>query len=470
MPECKKVLVTGATGYVASRLIPRLLLADLHVRVTSRSPSDVKERHPKVDAIASDMFDRDSLKVALQDVDVAYYLVHSMEGDDFERKDRKAATNFLRAAEDSGVRRIVYLSGLGEGRNLSKHLRSRQEVGALLASGDIPVVEIRCAIVIGSGSVAFDMLRYLTERLPMMIAPRWLSTRIQPLAEGDLVEYLLAAGDEEGPGGVVEVGGRDVLTYKEMILRYARIRGLRRGIVGVPVLTPRLSSYWVNFVSPVPASIARPLIEGLRNEVVVTNEDARSRYPSVVPVGYDDAVVAALENQIENLRTTVISGSPPAPGTEVGLLSDKRCLPVNRSATSASNELRKLGGDPSWYPLRLAWWVRARIDSLVGGVGLKWRRPDGPLAQGSSVDWWTVDGLSERAVFLRAEMKTPGEAWLSFRVNENGDASELRQASFFRPKGVMGRLYWWLLLPFHAPIFRMMSTRLAARMGASQRV
>jgi uncharacterized protein YbjT (DUF2867 family) len=467
MPARTKVLVTGATGYVASRLIPRLLLADLDVRITSRSPGDVKERHPEVDAIASDMFDPDSLKAALHDVDVAFYLVHSMEGDDFERKDREAATNFLRAAEDSGVRRIVYLSGLGEGRNLSKHLRSRQEVGALLATGSIPVVEIRCAIVIGSGSVAFDMLRYLTERLPMMIAPRWLSTRIQPLAERDLVEYLLAAGAEEGPGGVVEAGGRDVLTYKEMILRYARIRNLRRGIVGVPVLTPRLSSYWVNFVTPVPASIARPLIEGLRNEVVVTKDEARHRYPSVTPVGYDDAVVAALESQIEYLRATVISGSPPAPGTEVGLLSDKRCLSVQRAATVASHELRKLGGDPSWYPFRLAWWVRARIDSWVGGVGLKWRRPDGPLAEGSSVDWWTVDGLGERSLFLRAEMKTPGEAWLSFRVNEKGEESELRQASFFRPKGVSGRLYWWMLLPFHAPIFRMMSTRLANRMSAT---
>lgn len=467
-PDRQIVLVTGATGYVASRLIPRLLETGGNVRATSRNPQVVEERHPEVEAVASDMFDAGSLEPVLRGVEVAYYLVHSMEGDDFESRDRTAAKNFLSAAEAAGVRRIVYLSGLGEDEAaLSEHLRSRQEVGALLAAGEIPVVEIRCAIVIGSGSVAFDMLRYLTERLPMMIAPRWLSTHIQPVAEDDLVRYLIEAGREEGPGGVVEVGGREVLTYKDMILRYAAARGLRRYIVGVPVLSPRLSSYWVNLITPVPASIARPLIEGLRNEVIVTDDSAR-RYPAVDPLDYDEAVAAALTRQVELMRASVMSGAPMAPGAEVALLSDERRLPVRRKAGDAARELHKLGGDPSWYPLRWAWWVRARLDSLVGGVGLKWRLPADGLGEGASVDWWTVEGVDARALFLRAEMKTPGEAWLSFRVDDATEGSELRQASYFRPRGLLGRLYWWLLLPFHAPIFRLMSARLAARMGRSQ--
>lgn len=468
MPDLrgKNVLVTGATGFVASRLIPGLLQMQARVRVTSRDPSPVEERHPEVDPIASNMFDRHSLEPALDGIQVAYYLVHSMEGDDFENRDRAAATNFLRSAQRAGLERIIYLSGLGRAdQSLSRHLRSRQEIGALLASGDIPVVELRCAVVIGSGSAAFDMLRYLTERLPVMIAPRWLSTRIQPLAEHDLVRYLIAAAAEDGPGGVFEVGGRDILTYKEMILRYATIRGLNRHIVGVPVLTPRLSSYWVNLVTPVPASIARPLIDGLRSEVVVTNDAARSRYPAIVPVGYDEAVAGALNHQIVALRATVMSGLPAAPGTNVGLLSDKRRLPVERDAATAARELHSLGGDPSWYPLRWAWWIRARLDTLAGGVGLKLRRPNDGLAPGASVDWWTIDGVDRRALFLRAEMRTPGEAWLSFRVDEAENGSELRQASYFRPRGLSGRLYWWLLLPFHAPIFRLMAMRLASRMG-----
>jgi hypothetical protein len=318
--------------------------------------------------------------------------------------------------------------------------------------------------VIGSGSVAFDMLRHLTERLPAMIAPRWLDTRIQPLSEDDLVRYLVAAALEPDPGGVVEIGGRDVLTYKEMILRYAAARRLRRIILSVPVLTPRLSSYWVDLVTPISSSIARPLIDGLRNEVVVTDKISAERFPGIDPMGYDEAVASALERQVESLRAAVVTGSPPGPGTDVGLLSDNRMLPVRADSARAAASLYSLGGDPSWYPLRWAWWLRARLDSAVGGVGLSWRRPEGELTDGVRVDWWTVDAATDRALLLRAEMKTPGEAWLSFRVDDAEEGSELRQSSFFRPRGILGRLYWWLLLPFHAPIFRLMAMRLVSRM------
>ncbi|MEA2446822.1 MAG: hypothetical protein QOK47_459 [Actinomycetota bacterium] len=466
--EGRTVLVTGATGFVASRLIPRLLLEGAHVRATSRHPEPIARRYPDVEVIPSDLSDADSLPRVLAGVRVAYYLVHSMSGDDFEAEDRKAASNFLRAAEHAGVERIVYLSGLGrEDQELSHHLRSRQEVGALLASGKVPTTELRCAIVIGSGSIAFDMLRYLTERLPAMIAPRWLSTRIQPLAEDDLIRYLVAAGSEQNPGGIVEIGGRDVLTYKEMILGYATERGLRRVIVSVPVLSPRLSSYWVNLVTPVAASIARPLIEGLRNEVIVTNDGAKERWPDIEPIGYREAVTRALDRQIEALEASVMRGGPEIPGTDVAMLSDKRRLPVHGGADKAGAEFQSLGGDASWYPLGWAWWVRARLDDLFGGVGLSWRKPEGDLVAGSQVDWWTVEAVDARALVLRADMKTPGEAWLSFRVDEGDPDSFLQQSSFFRPRGIGGRLYWWLLLPFHAPIFRLMATRLATRMGRS---
>lgn len=466
--EGRRVLVTGATGFVASQLIPALEAEGAQVRATSRHPDEISARMPGVEAVASDLLDPASLGRALDGVEIAYYLVHSMGGNNFEEDDRRAATNFRVAAESAGIGRIIYLSGLGRpDKDLSRHLKSRHEVGALLASGPVPVTELRCAIVIGSGSVAFDMLRYLTERLPGMIAPRWLSTKIQPLAQADLSRYLVAAAKEEEPGGVVEIGGRDVVTYREMILGYAQHRRLRRVIVGVPVLSPRLSSYWVNLITPVSASIARPLIDGLRNEVIVTEPGAESRFPDVEPVGYRDAVAQALDAQVSALGSSAMTGRPPAPGTDTGIISDARRLDVDAPADRAGKVLHTLGGDRSWYPLRWAWWARARLDDLFGGVGLAWRRPEAGLTKGAKVDWWTVEEAAENALLLRADMKTPGEAWLSLRVDPTGDkTSELSQAAYFRPRGLLGRLYWWALLPFHVPIFRLMGTRLATRMAS----
>jgi hypothetical protein len=322
--------------------------------------------------------------------------------------------------------------------------------------------------VIGSGSVAFDMLRYLTERLPFMIAPRWLATRIQPIGEDDLAAYLIAAAKEEDPSGIVEIGGADVLTYKDMIVGYAKRRSLGRAIVSVPVLSPRLSSYWVNLMTPVSASIARPLIDGLRNEVIVKNETAARRYPGITPIGYDEAVTRALDHQMRSLTISFVDGLPPEPGTEVCLLSDDKRVPVRAPQSDAAAEIHRIGGDPAWYPLRWAWWVRARLDRAFGGVGLAWKKPERALAPGTRVDWWTVEASAEDALFLRAEMKTPGEAWLGFRVTGTRSGSELRQSAFFRPRGLLGRLYWWLLLPFHAPIFRLMALRLAKRMDRSR--
>ena len=461
-----RILVTGATGYIASRLIPRLLDASAEVRATSRSPHALAARFSGVETVASDFMNQPSLEDALRGIEVAYYLVHSMDMHDYEERDRVAARNFVAAAQRAGVERIVYLSGLGRADDrLSSHLSSRHEVGEVLASGTIPVTELRAAIVIGSGSSAFDMLRYLTERLPAMIAPRWLATRIQPIAEDDLVSYLIAAGSEPTPGGIVEIGGSDVVTYREMVHGYARLRRLRRVVIGVPLLTPRLSSYWVRLITPVPTSISRPLIDGLQNEVVVTSDVAASRYPDIAPMGYFESAIAALDRQEELLGEELSSGLP-VPGSRVAVLTDERRIELRATTDDVASALADFGGDASSYPLPWAWAVRKWIDKLFRGGNLSWARPEGPVVRGSLLDWWKVDVVQRDALVLRSRMKTPGEAWLAFRGEPRDDGATLVQSAVFRPRGISGRLYGWGLWPFHRPIFGAMARRLAKRVTA----
>lgn len=461
----RRVLVTGATGYIASRLIPRLLDAAADVRATSRSPYALTARFPGLQTIASDFMDRSSLESALDGVEIAYYLVHSMDASDFEERDRTSARNFLAAAERAKVERIVYLSGLGRAEDrLSSHLLSRHEVGAILASGSIPVTELRAAIVIGSGSSAFDMLRYLTERLPAMIAPRWLATRIQPIAEEDLVSYLIAAGSEPDPGGIVEIGGSDVVTYREMIHGYAGLRHLGRFVMSIPLLTPRLSSYWVRLITPVPTSISRPLIDGLQNEVIVTDEVAASRYPEIAPMGYVEAAAAALDRQETSLEEELATGVS-VPGSSVAVLSDDRRIELQVGMDDVASALADFGGDASWYPFGWIWAIRKWIDKLAGGGDLSWARSEGPIVHGSLIDWWKVEVVEADALVLRAQMKTPGEAWLAFRGGKRDGGATLVQSAVFRPRGILGRLYWWGLWPFHRPVFGAMARRFARRVS-----
>jgi len=423
------------------------------------------KRHPQIEAVPSDMLDAASLRGALEGIQVAYYLVHSMAGKDFAATDRKAAAAFATAAEAARVERIIYLGGLGRSEDkLSSHLTSRHEVGAILAGGPVQTIELRAAIVIGAGSVAFEMLRYLTERLPVMIAPRWLSTKIQPIDESDLIDYLLAAATAEGEEDrIVEVGGTDIITYREMILAYARERGLRRGIIGVPVLTPNLSSYWIKLVTPIPTSIARPLIDGLKNEVVVTDDSAAKLFPGIRPGGYRSAVRRLLKEQIDRLEIATAPDVPAFPGTFDSVFVDRQWIRSNAPPARMGEVVASIGGDPRWYPLRWTWWVRARLDDLFGGTGLRWERPEGDLAPGSSVDWWMVKDIAPDRLLLRAEIKAPGEAWLEWRVVPLENGCELRQTAYFRPRGAAGHLYWWGLYPFHTPIFRRMAVGLARR-------
>ena len=472
------VLVTGATGYVGGRLVPRLLALNAAVRVMARDPARLAGRSwlASVGVVAGDVLHPETLASALAGVDVAYYLVHSMRsGPDFEQRDTDAASAFGVAAARAGVRRIIYLGGLGDATTeLSHHLRSRQDCGRALAAAGVPVTEFRAGVVVGSGSVSFEMIRYLTERLPAMICPRWVSTRAQPIAIRDVLSYLVAAlAAPESAGQVIELGGADVLTYGEMMRGYAAVRGLRRWLVSVPFLTPRLSSYWVHLITPIPADIARPLIDGLRNEVVVRDGGvARRLFPSIVPLGYREAVRLALGRLTAEAVETSWSDALAASRADrevvaltqrEGMILERREIVVAATADAVHRTVCGLGGARGWPSMGWAWRIRGALDRLVGGVGMRrGRRHPDELRTGDALDFWRVEALEAPTLLrLRAEMKVPGEAWLEFRTTTDGEGSRLVQTAFFAPKGLWGHVYWNFLYPFHAVIFGRMVRRLA---------
>jgi uncharacterized protein YbjT (DUF2867 family) len=484
-----RVLVTGATGYIGGRLIPALLARGHEVRCAARTPAKLDSRpwRSVVEVVEADVFDASSLEAACRDIDAVYYLVHSMDGeDDFARRDRLAAANVRDAAATAGVQRIVYLGGLGrEGDELSPHLRSRHEVGHVLAEGSVPVTELRAAIIIGSGSASFEMLRNLAEVLPVMVTPKWVDTRCQPIAVRDVLHYLCEVLDQPATTGqVLEIGGGDVLTYREMMHAYAEVAGLRRRIiVPVPVLTPRLSSLWIGLVTPLPTGLARPLVDSLVNEVVVEDDRIRDLIPRETLSLRDALKLAMMRIQDLDVATTWASAGGArrhAPPTRSGVvpedprpedpswaggtvLSDERSVRSAAPPEAVFQAVCRIGGTSGYHSARLLWEIRGLLDKLLGGIGLRrGRRHPVELAIGEVVDFWRVEAIERPSLLrLRAEMKVPGEAWLEFRIRADGSGSRLDQRARFHPRGLSGRLYWALLVPFHGLIFPRMARRLA---------
>ena len=470
MPVSKLILVTGATGYVGGRLVPRLLAAGYRVRCLVRDPARLQGRawRDQVELAAGDMLQPPSLAAAMRGVEVVYYLVHSLGGGgDFSERDLTAARNCASAAKAAGVQRIIYLGGLGDPQtDLSPHLRSRQETGVALREAGVPVTEFRAAVIVGSGSLSFEMIRYLTERLPVMICPRWVFTRIQPIAIRNVLDYLVAALDcPASLGRTLEIGGQDVITYAEMMTGYAQARGLKRHLLAVPVLTPRLSSYWVHLVTPIPANIAQPLIKGLGNEVIVRDALARKLFPAIIPLDYATAVKLALEklgaHEVETVWSDALTSSqgektPVSLISSEGMIIERRQQMVAAAPEKVYRSFARLGGERGWLYWDWSWQLRGLVDRLFGGVGMRrGRRDPEALRVGDPLDFWRVEMVEPgRLIRLRAEMKVPGRAWLEFKAAPQADGQTLlTQTAFFEPKGLFGLVYWYALYPIHSLIF-----------------
>jgi len=470
-----RIFVVGASGYIGGRLVPSLAARGHELVLMSRDSRSLEARFPQATVVTADLLDPETLPSALESIDVAYYLAHSMGSGErrFADRDREAARNFALAAKRAGVSRIVYLGGLGdESTDLSPHLASRHETGAQLAAHGVQVTEFRAAVIIGSGSASFEILRHLTERLPIMITPRWVATRCQPIGIADVLDYLLGALDHPEVSGIVEVGGPDILSYGDMMRAYARIRGLHRLMIPVPVLTPRLSSYWVSLISPVPAGIARPLIEGLRNEVIVRDPRPAAAF-GIEPLPYVEALARAVDRTdpdgVESTWFDAVAAGDRASLSSVisrdGMIVERRERVVAAPPGRIFAEVERLGGDAGWPYANVLWRIRGLLDRLVGGVGMRLgrRHPD-LLRVGDALDFWRVEEIRRPTVLrLRAEMKVPGRAWLQYEVSAIDGGSRLVQSAFFEPKGLPGLAYWYVLYPVHGLIFRGTVRALAQR-------
>ncbi len=480
-PDRRRILLTGATGYVGGRLLPlleaRAASGANRVRCLSRHPEALRGRvAAETEVAAGDVSAPETLPAALEDVGVAYYLIHSMGGaGSFVEEDRAGAEAFGAAARAAGVGRIVYLGGLGGGGDLSEHLASRHEVGRVLAASGVPTIEFRASLVIGSGSFSFEMVRALSERLPVMVTPRWVRTPAQPIAIEDVLAYLLAALDASAEvSGIFEIGGADRTSYLGVMEEYARQRGLRRFMIPVPFLTPTLSSLWLRLVTPLYAPVGRALIEGVRNETVVRDDRALRTFP-IRPRGLRDAVRRALENEDRDYAATrwcdaFAPGARAPERTYRTRVVDSRAARVPGDAETAFRPVQRIGGDTGWYFGNWLWRLRGWLDLLVGGPGLRrGRRHPEEIRVGDTLDFWRVEAFEPpRLLRLRAEMKLPGRAWLQFEISplEPG-VVEIRQTALFDPLGVIGRAYWYALVPLHGLVFGGMLRGIARRASAA---
>ena len=462
------VLVTGASGYVGGRLVPALEESGERVRCMTRNPQYLVGRfQPTTEIVAGDVLDPDSLAAALKGVDTAYYMVHSMGAKAaFEVQDRIGAQNFARAAKQCGVRRIIYLGGLGGDADLSLHLASRQEVGDILAAEGPATLEFRASIVIGSGSLSFELIRNLVNKLPVMVTPRWVQTLAQPIAIEDVIAYLIHELDlkEEG-SAVFEIGGPERMTYAELMRQYARQIGVRRRMIPVPFLSPRLSSLWLGLVTPVYARVGKKLIDSLRNKTIVHNASALARFP-IKPLGVGQAIKRALQHEDREIAQTrwsdaLSAGGKPRlwGGVRFGSrLIDRQEALIDADVSRVFDPVRRIGGDNGWYFATWIWKLRGFIDLLVGGVGMRrGRRHPVELRLGDSLDFWRVEACENHHLLrLQAEMKVPGRAWLQFEVEPAEAGSQITQTAIFDPLGLGGLLYWYGLYPIHWLIFRRM--------------
>ncbi|HXV37191.1 MAG TPA: SDR family oxidoreductase [Myxococcota bacterium] len=462
-----RVLVTGASGYVGGRLLQALEARRNPLRCLARTPESLRARvAPDTQVFRGDAVTGEGLAEALRGVDTAYYLIHSMGAKaGFETADRSAARNFGAAAREAGVARVIYLGGLAdESAELSPHLRSRIEVGRVLRESGVPVIELRASVVIGSGSLSFEMIRSLVERLPVLVTPRWVSMSAQPIGIEDLIAYLLEALEVDPRGNpIFEIGGADRMSYRDLMREYARQRGLRRAMIPVPLLTPWLSSLWLGLVTPLYARVGRKLIDSIRQPTVVRDDAARRAF-RVVPSDIRSAIRRALDNEDRAFAQTRWSDALSAAGVasqtfggvRVGArLIDSREIAVRASAEQAFAAVRRIGGETGWYAHDTLWRVRGWIDLLLGGVGMRRGRahPD-RLRIGDTVDCWRVVALEpNRRLGLSAEMRLPGRAWLEFEIAERGGVARIRQTAMFEPTGVAGRLYWYGIYPLHALVF-----------------
>lgn len=462
------VLLTGATGYVGGRLRRRFEERGMPLRCLARRPEELRARvAASTEVVRGDVLEPETLDAALGGVRTAYYLVHSMgASEDFEDRDRRAAENFRVAAEAAGVQRIVYLGGLAHDEELSPHLRSRHEVGEILRAGSVAVIELQASIVLGSGSLSFEMVRALVERLPIMICPKWVEVHAQPIAIEDLLAYLLEAHEIELRGSrVFEIGGADQVSYGDLMREYARQRGLRRWMVRVPILTPRLSSLWLGLVTPIYARVGRKLVESIKHPTVV-QDDAARRVFQVRPRGMPEGIATALrdeERQITESRWYDAFSSGGDARSWVGVrfrnrLVDQRAREVSVEPKAAFAPIRRIGGKTGWYGFDWLWKVRGFLDLLVGGVGVRRGRPHpDELQVGDALDFWRVEAYEpHRRLRLSAEMKLPGRAWLEFDVIPTESGATIRQTALYDPVGLFGLMYWWAIYPLHVLIFRRM--------------
>lgn len=466
-----RCVVLGATGYVGGRLVPELLAAGHSLRVVARSPEKLADApwRSDVEVVRADVLDQAAVTEALRGQEIVYYLVHSLTRRDYANIDRRAAHVVGEAAAAAGVRRIVYLGGpVPNAAHVSAHLASRAEVGRELARHGVPTISFQAAIIIGSGSASFEMLRYLTERLPLMVTPKWVTNRVQPIAIRDVLYYLVRAADlPRTAAGAFDIGGPEVLTYRDMMRRYAAVAGLpSRVIVATRLLSPWLSAQWVNLVTPVPRAIAVPLIESLVNDAVCQDQSVKALIPDPPDgfVTYETAVELALARITRGEVPTRWSDAsapsdalPSDPAWAGGSLhQDFRTRATDLPPGAVWQVIESIGGEQGWYSFPLAWSVRGWADRVIGGAGLRrGRRDPHRLRAGDALDWWRVETLERgRLLRLRAEMKIPGRAWLELAVDPSADGGSLySQRALFEPRGLSGQLYWKVTSPFHAVIF-----------------